>query len=127
MLLPRYESLLLTSLECRNHKVSPSITRVNLGEMASMMCHTDREAMWSLYSNEKLSDYMKTSGTLNQHFEIDQISMDDIGMYCCYGYDEEYNNSFLACSNVALLGKNHCAAIKFSIELPCSKLWKLEM
>ena len=90
--------------------MSPSITRVNLGEMASVMCRTDREAVWSLYSNEKLSDNVMTSGTLNQHLEIDLMSIDDIGRYCCYGYEEEHNNSFLACSKVALLGKNHYTA-----------------
>ena len=52
--------------------MSPSITRVNLGEIASVMCCTDREAVWSLY-NEKLSDNVMTSGTLNQHLQIDQI------------------------------------------------------
>ena len=93
-------------LERRDDKVSPSITRVNLGEIASVTCHTDREALWSLYSNQMLSDNVKTSGILNQHLEINEISMDDTGKYCCYGYDQEHNSNFLACSTVALLGKN---------------------
>ena len=87
-------------LERHDDKVSPSITRVHLGEMAGMTCHTDGEVLWFLYNNEKFSDNVRTSGILNQHIEINKIQIDNIGTYCCYGYDKENNYKFVACSAV---------------------------
>ena len=84
--------------------MSPSITRVNLGEKAAMTCHTDREAQWSLFSNERFSYNVKTSGILNEHLEINNICMDNIETYCCYGYNQTNDHHFVACSIVAFLG-----------------------
>ena len=96
--------LLLNFLEHYDDKVSPSITKVNLGEMAAKTCHTHREALWFLYSNEKFSDNVNTSGILSQHLEINKICIDNIETYCCYGYNQTNDHHFVACSIVAFLG-----------------------
>jgi len=92
-------------LDHRDHKVSPTITRVNLGEIAVFTCHTDREALWFLHFKQIFNSVsVKTYGMLNQHIEINEIKKENIGIYCCYGHDETNNSYFLACTNLVLLG-----------------------
>ena len=73
--------------------------------MAAMTCHTDIEVLLSLYSNEKFSDNVRTSGKLNHHIEINKVCMGNIETYCCYGYNKISDHYFVTCSIVDLLGK----------------------
>jgi len=84
--------------------VSPSIARVSLGDIAVFTCYTDREALWFIDDNETVSDNVNTTGKLSQYLEIQEIHLENIGNYCCYGHEETNGITFLACSILALLG-----------------------
>jgi len=57
------------------------------------------------------------NGILNQHIEINEIKMEDIGNYCCYGYDERKDSKFLACFTLALLGNHTKIGIYFILRV----------